>query len=83
MPTAVYPGTFDPFTEGHRDVVDRARRLFSSVTVLVAINDGKRPAVPAVSRARAIRAALPASWENVTVDAWAGLTVQYFLRGRG
>jgi pantetheine-phosphate adenylyltransferase len=77
---AVYPGTFDPFTPGHRDVVDRARRLFDQVTVLVAVNDGKRPSGTAAERAREIRGSLPESWDNVTVAAWHGLTVEYCRR---
>ena len=74
---AVYPGTFDPFTAGHLDLVDRARRLFEQLTVLVAVNDEKRPAKTAAERALDIRAVLPAEWENVTVAAWSGLTVAY------
>jgi pantetheine-phosphate adenylyltransferase len=74
---AVYPGTFDPFTDGHRDLVDRARRLFAHVTVLVAVNDEKRPTKSGAERALDIRAALPPGWENVTVAAWTGLTMAY------
>ncbi|WP_285551792.1 pantetheine-phosphate adenylyltransferase [Actinoplanes regularis] len=74
---AVYPGTFDPFTAGHRDLVDRARRLFEHVTVLVAVNNEKRPTRSGAQRAADIRAGLPREWENVTVAAWNGLTVAY------
>jgi len=77
---AVYPGTFDPFTPGHLDVVDRARRVFDQVTVLVAVNDGKRPSGTIAARAREIRGLLPAGWENVVVAAWHGLTVDYCRR---
>jgi len=77
---AVYPGTFDPFTSGHLDVVDRARRLFDEVTVLVAVNDGKRPVQTIAARATRIRASLPAGWDNVTVAAWRGLTADYCRR---
>jgi pantetheine-phosphate adenylyltransferase len=41
---AVYPGTFDPITPGHIDIIERARHLFARVTVLVAINAEKHPA---------------------------------------
>jgi pantetheine-phosphate adenylyltransferase len=74
---AVYPGTFDPFTDGHRDLVDRARRLFDHITVLVAVNGEKQPAKTGAERALDIRAALPADWANVTVAAWSGLTAAY------
>ncbi|GAB7051436.1 pantetheine-phosphate adenylyltransferase [Catenuloplanes indicus] len=77
---AVYPGTFDPFTAGHLDVVERSRRLFTHVTVLVAVNGGKRPARTAVARAAAIREVMPAEWGNVSVHAWDGLTADYCRR---
>jgi pantetheine-phosphate adenylyltransferase len=74
---AAYPGTFDPFTEGHRDVVDRVRRLFGQVIVLVAVNPDKQPAGTVDNRAAAIRSVLPPGWSNVVVEAWAGLTADY------
>ncbi len=74
---AVYPGTFDPFTAGHRDVVDRVRRLFDEVVVLVAVNGEKRPTAATAERADRIRAELPAAWHDVTVVEWAGLTAEY------
>jgi len=77
---AVYPGTFDPFTSGHLDVADRARHLFDHLTVLVAVNGDKQPSRTPGARAQEIRALLPAAWENVTVTAWHGLTVDYCRR---
>jgi pantetheine-phosphate adenylyltransferase len=74
---AVYPGTFDPFTSGHFDIVDRSRRIFDHVTVLVAVNDDKRPSLPTTARATDIQRLLPLSWENVSVAAWHGLTADY------
>jgi pantetheine-phosphate adenylyltransferase len=74
---AVYPGTFDPFTAGHRDVVDRVRRLFGRVIVLVAVNPDKPPGETVDNRAAAVRRVLPEDWFNVVVDAWAGLTADY------
>jgi pantetheine-phosphate adenylyltransferase len=74
---AVYPGTYDPFTPGHLDIVDRTRRLFDQVTILVAVNDRKRPTHTTVARARAIRALLSPGWENVAVAVWHGLTADY------
>ena len=74
---AVYPGTFDPFTPGHFDIVERARHLFALVTVLVAVNADKRPARTASERAIQLRRELPANWDNVSVAAWAGLTAAF------
>jgi pantetheine-phosphate adenylyltransferase len=74
---AVYPGTFDPFTPGHFDIVERARHLFARVTVLVAVNADKQPAGTPSERAIQLRRELPANWDNVAVAAWAGLTAAF------
>ncbi|WP_045745474.1 pantetheine-phosphate adenylyltransferase [Actinoplanes rectilineatus] len=77
---AVYPGTFDPLTPGHLDIVDRARHLFDHVTVLVAVNAGKQPSQPTATRATRIAQQIPAGWTNVSVTAWHGLTADYCHR---
>jgi pantetheine-phosphate adenylyltransferase len=56
---AVYPGSFDPFTPGHLNVVDRARGLFDEVVVLVAVNSSKHPGTGEEERTAAVRAVLP------------------------
>lgn len=77
---AVYPGTFDPFTPGHRDLVARARVMFDRIIVLLAVNADKRPTAEATARAVRVRDAMPAVWGNVEVDTWTGLTAAYCLR---
>src|ERR1700754_2897954 len=74
---AVYPGTFDPFTAGHADIVDRVRGLFERVTVLVAVNAEKQPTTTQAQRVAAVRAMLPAGWSNVAVTAWTALTASF------
>jgi pantetheine-phosphate adenylyltransferase len=74
---AVYPGTFDPFTPGHLDVIERARHLFVRVTVLVAVNSDKQPSGGQSERVIRLRREIPAQWANVSVAAWAGLTVAF------
>ena len=74
---AVYPGTFDPITPGHLDIIERARHHFARITVLVAVNADKQPASTQSERAIQLRRELPASWDNVSVAAWAGLTVAF------
>jgi pantetheine-phosphate adenylyltransferase len=74
---AVYPGTFDPITPGHLDIIERARHLFARVTVLVAVNAEKQPTSSESERAIQLRRELPANWDNVSVAAWAGLTVAF------
>ncbi|MFD6565776.1 pantetheine-phosphate adenylyltransferase [Micromonospora profundi] len=77
---AVYPGTFDPFTPGHRDLVARARVMFDRIIVLLAVNANKQPTVEAAARAVQVRDAMPAAWDNVEVDSWTGLTHAYCVR---
>jgi pantetheine-phosphate adenylyltransferase len=67
---AVYPGTFDPVTPGHLDIIGRARHLFARITVLVAVNADKQPASTPSERAIQLRRELPANWDNVSVTAW-------------
>ena len=74
---AVYPGTFAPVTQGHLDVIERARHLFARVTVLVAVNADKQSASTPSGRAIQLRRELPAGWGNVWVAPWAGLTVAF------
>lgn len=74
---AVYPGSFDPVTPGHLDIIERARHLFARVTVLVAVNSDKRPTATPLERAIRLRREIPADWDNVSVTAWDGLTVAF------
>jgi pantetheine-phosphate adenylyltransferase len=74
---AVYPGTFDPITPGHLDIIERARHLFARITVLVAVNADKQPASTQSERAIWVRRSLPARWDNVSVAVWSGLTAEF------
>ena len=74
---AVYPGTFDPVTPGHLDIIERARLLFARVTVLVAVNAAKHRSGALPERAVRLRRELPAHWDNVAVAAWGGLTAGF------
>jgi pantetheine-phosphate adenylyltransferase len=74
---AVYPGTFDPITPGHLDIIERARQLFARVTVLVAVNGAKQPPGSSSERASQVLRELPGDWDNVAVVAWDGLTAAY------
>ncbi|MBI4227331.1 MAG: pantetheine-phosphate adenylyltransferase [Candidatus Omnitrophica bacterium] len=79
--TAVYPGTFDPVTYGHLDLIERARRLFESVRVAVAANPGKLPLFTAQERVALLRRALRGR-RGITVEAFDGLVVAYARRHR-
>lgn len=75
---AVYPGTFDPFTRGHEDLVRRAARLFKRVIVAIAASPGKRPVFSLDERV-AIARELCAEMPNVEVAGFSGLLID-FLR---
>jgi pantetheine-phosphate adenylyltransferase len=76
MRTVVYPGSFDPFTNGHLDVVQRAAKLFDRVIVAVAQNEGKSPYFTLQER-RNMVAEATRDLPNVEVDGFNGLLVNY------
>jgi pantetheine-phosphate adenylyltransferase len=76
---AVYPGTFDPVTNGHLDLVDRGRRHFDRLIVAILRNEGKEPLFSVVERAALLREATGA-WSNVDVDSFDGLLAHYAQR---
>ena len=80
MPTvAIYPGTFDPLTNGHVDIITRGARLFDRIIVAVLVNAEKSPLFTMTERveiARSVFTGLP----NVEVDTFDGLLVDYVER---
>ena len=78
---AMYPGTFDPFTNGHNDLVRRACRIFDHVVVSIAANPGKTPLFTLEQRVDLARRVL-ADVPNVEVMGYTGLTVD-FARQQG
>jgi pantetheine-phosphate adenylyltransferase len=75
MRLAVYPGSFDPITRGHIDVIDRARVVFDRLTVAVLVNTRKTPSIPAEERAELIREAIA---EELGLDAAGSVEVVTF-----
>ena len=73
---AMYPGTFDPFTNGHNDLVRRACRIFDHVVVAIAANPGKAPLFTLEQRMALARQVL-ADVPNVEVAGYSGLTVNF------
>jgi len=76
MLKVVYPGTFDPFTRGHEDLVRRAARLFGAVVVAVADSESKRPFFDTASRVEMARSVL-APFANVSVTSFSTLLLQF------
>ena len=74
--TAIYPGSFDPITNGHLDVISRGSRLASRLIVAVLKNDGKQPLFSVEERVEIMREVL-APFSNVEVGCFDGLLVEY------
>ena len=79
--SAVYPGTFDPITNGHQDLVRRAAGIFDRGVIGIAANPGKAPLFPLPERVELAQKVLT-DLRNVTVLGYAGLTVD-FAREQG
>ena len=73
---AIYPGSFDPITLGHLDIIERGSRLFDQVIVAVLCNPGKSPLFAAQERVEQIRRCTQ-HLSNIEVDSFDGLTVEY------
>ena len=76
MKIAIYPGSFDPITNGHLDILERATRVFGKVIVLIAINPNKHSRFSSEERLAMVKEAV-AGFKNVEVDSYDGLTVRY------
>ena len=73
---AIYPGTFDPFTNGHLDITERAARLFDKVIVTIAKNTKKAPLFSVEERITFIKNAIE-DLPNVSTDTFEGLLVEF------
>lgn len=76
MTIAIYPGSFDPITLGHLDIIQRGSMLFDRVVVAVLCNPSKTPLFTLEERVALIQASIT-DLNNVTVDSFKGLTVDY------
>src|SRR5580700_5478276 len=79
MRTAIYPGSFDPLTNGHLDVLERATQLFDRVIVAIARNESKNPLFSLEERLALMKPAI-APMKNVKADIFDGLLVEYAAR---
>ncbi len=76
---AIYPGSFDPITNGHRDVISRAAKIADRLIVAVLRNETKQPLFSVTERMEMLRH-VASEFPNVEVDAFAGLLVDYASR---
>lgn len=79
---AIYPGSFDPITNGHIDVIERAARLFDEVIVAVANNSNKKPLFEIQQRVELAEKATK-HVGNVRIDSFSGLLVDYVQKQNG
>jgi len=75
MRRAIYPGSFDPITMGHLDIIERSANLFDEVVVALLLNIDKQPMFTPEERVDMIREVTP--WSNVKVGTFEGLLVHY------
>ncbi|MBS3102075.1 pantetheine-phosphate adenylyltransferase [Candidatus Woesearchaeota archaeon] len=76
MKTAVYPGSFDPITNGHIDVIERALKMFDKVVVAVGDNPGKNPLFSTEERIKMIKESTK-HLKNIEIDKFSGLLLNY------
>lgn len=75
--TAVFPGSFDPFTRGHLDILERALTIFDKVVVAVLVNESKQSLFTPTERVALIRAELAPYGKRVVVESFSGLLVTF------
>lgn len=81
MRTVIYPGSFDPITNGHLDVIQRATKLFDKVVVAVALSESKHPLFSLEERLQMVKHAVE-HLPHVECDSFAGLLIEY-VEARG
>ncbi|HTL57062.1 MAG TPA: pantetheine-phosphate adenylyltransferase [Candidatus Limnocylindrales bacterium] len=79
MRTVIYPGSFDPLTNGHLDLIQRATKLFDRVIVAVALSESKQPLFSLEERAQMVRRAVR-DLPQVETDSFEGLLIEYVER---
>lgn len=77
--TAVYPGTFDPITNGHIDIIKRALQMFDKVIIVIAVNAQKDPLFSITERIRMINKCFGNANDRITVDTTSGLIVDFAM----
>ncbi len=76
---AIYPGSFDPLTNGHLDLIERGSKIFDELIVAIVRNPDKSPLFSLAGRRQMIEA-MTERWDNVRVDTFEGLMVEYAKR---
>lgn len=77
---AIYPGSFDPVTNGHLDLIERGSKLFDKLIVAIARNPDKDDALFTLEERKEMLVAMTGQFENVVVDSFEGLLVTYCIQ---
>jgi len=77
--TAIYPGSFDPLTNGHLDLIERGSKIFATLVVAILRNSEKQPLF-SLSERRDMLKEMTSQWKNVEIDTFDGLLVEYAMR---
>ena len=75
----IYPGTFDPITSGHLDIIERGQKLFDEMVVAVAESEKKNPLFSVIERVKMIKEATK-KYKNIKVESFSGLLIDYMHR---
>lgn len=79
--TAIYPGSFDPLTNGHLDLIERGSKIFGTLIVAILRNPEKDPLFSFAERQQMLQAIVQQRrWKNIEVDTFGGLLVDYAVR---
>lgn len=76
MNIAIFPGSFDPITNGHLDIIEKSSNIFDKVIVAVSYNSNKKSFLPIETRVDLIKKSIK-NYNNVEIDSFEGLTVNY------
>src|ERR1700745_217386 len=76
---AIYPGSFDPPTNGHLDLIERGSKIFDELVVAILRNPAKDPLFSVADR-RNMLIAMTSAFDNVSVETFDGLTVEYAMK---
>lgn len=77
MKTAVFPGSFDPITNAHIDIINRALPLFDKLYIAIGINSTKEPFTPYETRRQILEKIFASQKDKIVIDSYKGLTIDY------
>jgi|SRR5690606_3166769 len=77
MKIAIFPGSFDPITNAHVDIIERALPLFDKIYVAIGVNSAKQPFLPYETRRKILERLFESKNDKIVIDSYEGLTINY------